>query len=186
MINPSDVINYNRNERDLQEFLLFCISVAGKTAKRQAKYLNDFLSFSDQELPFDTIRKYINSGTLMSNLKKSKIGQYQKLCRAFTELINSNINIKTCSLEELEKIYGIGPKTARYFLLYSRPEQKYAVLDTHILKWIKNNLKINIPKNISKKHYIIIEQEFLSFAQKHELNIAELDLGIWNSLSRNR
>ena len=41
MIDPYKITNYNRTESQLQEFLLFCILVAGKTAYIQAKKLED-------------------------------------------------------------------------------------------------------------------------------------------------
>ena len=37
MINPLEVTNYNRTQSELQEFLLFCINVAGKVAVEAPK-----------------------------------------------------------------------------------------------------------------------------------------------------
>ena len=37
MVNPYDITNYNRTQNELQEFLLFTIVVAGKTAYIQAQ-----------------------------------------------------------------------------------------------------------------------------------------------------
>ena len=43
MVNPYDITNYNRTQNELQEFLLFTIVVAGKTAYIQAQKLDQFL-----------------------------------------------------------------------------------------------------------------------------------------------
>ena len=43
MINPYQITNYDRSSSELEEFLLFCIVVAGKTAYIQAQKLEDFL-----------------------------------------------------------------------------------------------------------------------------------------------
>ena len=44
MIDPSDVTKYDRTEEELEEWLLFCIVAAGKTAKTQARLLENFLT----------------------------------------------------------------------------------------------------------------------------------------------
>jgi len=43
MINPTTITNYNRTQSELEEFLMFSIMVAGKSAKQTAQKLNQFL-----------------------------------------------------------------------------------------------------------------------------------------------
>jgi len=43
MINPFDVTNFNRNDEELQEFLIFCLFVAGKNALQTAGKVDSFV-----------------------------------------------------------------------------------------------------------------------------------------------
>lgn len=184
MIDPRDIINFNRTEEELEELLLFCIIVAGKTASVQAKKLESFLTKEKfKSSPFNLLRYYIKKKILLKKIKDSKLGQYNRLKRAFVEVLNLNVTL--CTVEELERITGIGPKTARFFILHSRPNQNIAVLDTHVLKWLRDELGIDTPKSTpSSKKYLELEQSFLGYCKEHNKNPAKFDLEIWNKYSR--
>jgi thermostable 8-oxoguanine DNA glycosylase len=86
-------------------------------------------------------------------------------------------------VQELESVKGIGPKTARFFLLHSRPNQEIAVLDTHILHWMRDN-GIKAPKTTpSGEKYLKFEKMFIDIAKKNDISIADLDLRIWTAYS---
>ena len=187
MITPTTITNYNRTEAELEEFLMFAILVAGKGAEQQAKKLEQFLSFKkDLGLPSNTtpfqILDYLIKGHQLSHLMiKCKLGQYKRLTFAFIGIMKFMGNLKNVSVEDLESVKGIGSKTARFFILHSRPDQKVAVLDTHILKWLREQ-GYSAPKQTpTKKRYAILESIFLTEAWKREMNPADLDLTIWKS-----
>ncbi len=71
-------------------------------------------------------------------------------------------------------------KTSRFFITYSRPTNSHAILDTHILAWLKNYYP-QTPKATpsNKKEYLKYEQFFLSECLKRNLAPQELDLQIW-------
>ena len=84
MINPYQITNYNRRSSELEEFLLFCIVVAGKTAYIQAQKLEDFLVSVNTRLmmpeninPFQTLKSAEQHGILMEEILKAKLGQYK-------------------------------------------------------------------------------------------------------------
>ena len=117
MIDPTIITNFNRTDQELQEFLLFCICVAGKTAWQIAKKVDDLIRLSclsngEEDIFISLSKQYDLEGFLISR----KIGNYKKHTRCFRELIKSNLDLKKCSVEDLENIHGIGPKTARYIL----------------------------------------------------------------------
>lgn len=183
MIDPTTITNFNRTEEELEEFLMFAILVAGKTAKTQAQKLENFLRPYTRvgTSPFEGLQHLIEIGSLMTYMKAHKLGQYKRIGHAFREILKFKGKLKKVTLEELESIKGIGSKTARFFLLHSRKDAQFAVLDTHILKWLKN-LGYNVPKYTpSKKHYTEIENWFLDEADKRKINPADLDLHIWKS-----
>ena len=76
MIDPYNITNYNRTEAELQELLMFCILVAGKTAYIQAGKLEQFLdsiksrlNLSDKIKPFDIIRSANDHGILSQEIQ---------------------------------------------------------------------------------------------------------------------
>jgi len=92
---------------------------------------------------------------------------------------DGRLNLRKCSPEDLEAIYGIEPKTARAFIMWSRPGESYAILDTHILKWLKEQGIENVPKATpTSKNYDRLEAEFLDLVPEDK-SAAEFDLQIW-------
>jgi thermostable 8-oxoguanine DNA glycosylase len=185
MVNPTQITNFNLNQPELEETILFWICASGKNGKTAANCLNNLLNKwkKTNETPFNTIRKIIHKSDLPEELKKHGIGCYSSKAKSFTQLVRSNINLKTCNVDDLEAIHGIGPKTARCFLMHSRPNQKLAGLDTHVLKFLRD-LGIAVPKttpvgNVYKK----IEKQFLNLADIINMEPAKLDLKIWNTYS---
>lgn len=179
MVDPAQVTNYGMTQEQLEEFLLFAIAVAGKNADTTARALERFLALGDDVGPFQAIRN-MSPGLLMHNLKKSRIGMYGKLIRAFTSVATGSFDLKTVLPEQLEEIHGIGPKTARFFVLHTHENTRYAVLDTHILKWLRAKGYL-VPKTTpTGRRYAEIEESFLEEADAMGTNPAELDLAIWN------
>jgi endonuclease III len=187
MIDPEKITDFNRNDYSLQEVFLFWICAAGKKAKVVSKSLSNLLIeghdlFGVDLLPFDIV-VFFNQD-LPEFLKKHGIGCYNNKARSMIEISKSNLNLRTCSVDDLEKIYGIGPKTSRCFIMHTRKDVKYAGLDTHVLSFLRD-LGYNVPTSTpnSKKKYLEIESLFLNLVEKYETTVQELDLKIWNEYS---
>jgi thermostable 8-oxoguanine DNA glycosylase len=193
MIEPTNITNYNRTQAELEEFLMFAILVAGKTAKTQAKKLDSFLmdhpvkngTLNDKkDSPFEFMQRLINLNMLKLWMMDCKLGQYNRLDKAIRGILQFQGKLDSVSVEELESIEGIGSKTSRFFLLHSRPNQKLAVLDTHILKYMAAQ-GYSVPKTTpNKKKYKAIEEDFLYECRILKKTPAELDLEIWKSYSK--
>lgn len=204
-LDVQNVTRFDRSDHELEAFLLLTIVVAGKNAKVQQEKLKDFLRaaldcchlWGGPFGPFDLIRSLIdrevesvNTDRLFVRMFEHKLGQYRRLARCFSEVVDLDIRqgLRRCTVHDLEEVHGIGPKTARYFLLHSRPDQQLAVLDTHILSWMKKvkNCR-NVPKVTpsNRTKYRLWELSFLYFCQQLNKTPAELDLEIWNQRSRN-
>jgi endonuclease III len=191
MIDPSNITNCNLNKYRLQEMLLFWVLVAGKTAKTTSRMLEDMLQYLHKEYdipfsrPFDVIRMYIedNPNDLEDFLKSFGFGCQKTKARSLRELVVSNLDLRTCTVVDLESIYGIGPKTARCFLIHTRKDARHAGLDTHVLKWLKS-LGYKVPNSTpTKKLYGKLEDVFLKLADSLNIGVAELDLMVWNAYS---
>jgi len=196
MIDPNNVTKFDRTKSELEAYILFCACVAGKTAKIQSKCLQVFFDtcwdvIFDNKLnvkpyPFEMIKAVDSLGELETCIKSSKLGQYTKLTRCFRELANSDIDLFKCTTEELEKIHGIGFKTSRFFIVHSRKVSDYAILDTHILKYLRDVLNIeNVPKSTpGMALYKKLEKIFVEHARENNVNVADLDLAIWIAYSQ--
>jgi thermostable 8-oxoguanine DNA glycosylase len=187
MIDPTDITNFNRNEVELQEYILFCAVVAGKTAVVQAKKLDDFLKPGRirSMTPFEYIRSLSDKEHLNHMICDAKLGQYKRLTKIFEQIVD--IDLHTATMEELEAIPGIGPKTSRFFVLHSRPDQRIAVLDTHILAWLREQYpEMTIPRATpqSTSRYKELEDLYLAEAAKRKVNPETLDLQIWKERAR--
>ena len=113
-----------------------------------------------------------------------KLGQYNRLEKAFGGILQFKGKLKTISVAELESVNGIGSKTARFFVLHSQKDARVACLDVHILKWMREQGYIAPKQTPTKKRYAILEAQFLTEAWKREMTPADLDLIIWKSFSQ--
>jgi len=205
MINPNQIIDYNRTDVELEELVLFLIAVAGKNADTTSKNLAKFLKAQSYpnyyNSPFEFIRNIqTEKGAVLKADKKGQLtesrysnlaerlnawgfGCQTRLARAFTEVANSGLNLRTCSLEDLMKIHGIGRKSASCFLAWTRKGVKVAMLDTHLLKFIRDTLGYSdAPKSTpSGKKYDFYEKIYLDYCASQKLDPTKYDLEIWRS-----
>lgn len=184
-VEADEVIKYDRSNSELQLFWLFCGCVAGKTAETQARLLDRFLHSltpAVPDSPFNRIRYAHMCGMLRDKLIESRLGQYSKLERFMVESLD--LDLRNCTLEDLEAIHGCGPKTARYFMLDTRPSQRYAALDTHVLKELRAN-GIDAPRSTppAGPKYRQLEAEFLRLADASGMTAADFDLQVWKKWS---
>lgn len=188
MIYPKKAAKFNRTKKELEEFLLFTIIAAGKNAHQQAKKLEVFLGSFDycaRPSPLTLVWMMVKWNCLDRYLRHAKIGQYQRVSKAFTYLANhfwNKVDLKTCTIKDLEQIPGVGHKTARYFIIHSRRNQQVACLDVHVLSWMRENGYPNAPKASPKGNsYMKWEQLFLKECKTRGITASSFDLDIWKS-----
>ena len=192
MVDPTKITNYKLDQRGLEEVLLFWVCAAGKNGVTAAKCLESLLSAWRERAqrgplklnpsPFDIIHYISRVGDLAAEMKAHGIGCYNAKAKTFKHLVGNGlyIDLKKCSIEHLEAIPGIGPKTARCFLIHSRKNQQYAGLDTHILKFLRDKGH-EVPKSTpTGKKYRDLEKVFLGYVAESGMSVADFDLMIWN------
>jgi len=192
MIDPSNITNFNRTDEELEEFALFCPSVAGKRAEVQAEKLDQLFSgledrFGQELSPFELVRRAATESTLEEKMREVKLGKYSTLVPCFTALsMNETENLRNASVEALKHYPGIGNKTARFFIMHSREDAEVATLDTHVLSWMGENLDVEVHPNAprSTREYERLEYHFLKEAERRGRHPARLDLEIWNQRSK--
>lgn len=158
---------------ELEARLLYAIIVAGKSARFTEGVMQRLGLWCPA--PFDTVRSWKRRALLRSKLCEARSGNYGKIERAFREIVISGIDLRTCTPEELEKVHGIGPKTSRFFILWTRPNERYAALDVHVLRWLRG-LGHPAPRSTPNgRKYRELEKIFLSEADKRGLSAGVLD-----------
>lgn len=168
---------------DLQYRLLYATVVAGKKYTFAENIMEKFLRLLDkEELPFDYLRKVVEHKTLHTIVHLLRTGSYKRIERCWAEIIE--LDPETCTVEELEAVHGVGPKTARFFVMWTRPDEKVAVLDTHILRWLRE-LGHDAPQSTppAGPKYEALEQVFLLEAEKRGMTPKQLDTEIWETYS---
>jgi hypothetical protein len=190
--------------------MLFAITVAGKSAKHAEGAIKRLFQTNEEErevchcgmyvdehtqsenhtavpmvrLPMERIVLWLHTGQLEDRLRAARTGNYTKLAKAFAQIapkVNSGeLDLRTCAADDLETIHGVGPKTSRFFITWTRPNARHAVLDVHILRWLRqrgHDVPASTPA--SQKRYAEIEEMFLKIADEFGSTPRELDAAIW-------
>ena len=184
---PKNITDFNRNTDELQAFWLFCMFVAGKNSDWASRCLKKLVDTADKGT-FEGIFKYFKSigeVGVHNALVANKVGQYTRLTKGIMQSLD--LDLRTCSLQDLLNIHGVGNKTARFFLLHTRRNCDYAVLDTHILAWMRDHGVENAPKSTptNLKVYEELENRYRILSRLHypHLSNAQIDLLIWTKQS---
>lgn len=179
---PAVVAPVERTEAQLEEFLIFSVMVAGKPAWQTERKVRAILAEAPPHLsPLGFVRFLASRrGALDRALRRHRTGQYRRIGRALAQAARTQLDLRTCPVAALEAIPGIGPKTARFFLLYTRPGVRLAALDTHVLRWLREQ-GYDAPRSTpgSPARYRELELCFLAEACSRGLSPRDLDAQIW-------
>lgn len=205
---------YGADDKKLERFFLLGPFVAGKHAGIQQQKLDGFLvtiGCLENKTPFERLRHLWNAdqcpknidGTAMQTLacdvsktipwalRHVKAGQYVRLTRLLyriAELTEQHqLDIRTASREQLCCLPGYGMKTASFFTLYTRPSERVACLDVHLLRFMEQlRLAPRIPSSTPANpvEYLRLERAFLHYCQDQGRDPAELDFEIWSENSK--
>jgi thermostable 8-oxoguanine DNA glycosylase len=158
--------------------------VANKNANTIAKGLEKLLQHGRKTCngtPFEIVRHLADTQNFPELLRSFGFGCFNKKAEYLLATAKCGLDIRTCTVEDLEAIHGVGMKTARYFILHSRKNARVACLDTHVLKWLSYYTGYSVSTQTpTRKDYLRLELIFLRIADVMLISPADLDLKIWN------
>lgn len=171
------------SQSELEARLIYAVIVAGKSADFADQVCYTLWDRIPQgQTPLEWIRG-LGPDKLLQELMQARTGNYKKNHKCLWELAHWGLNLQTCTPQDLEAIYGIGPKTSRFFILWTRPNERFAVLDVHILRWLRSQ-GVGCPERTPRgKRYYDLERRFIKLADSLGKTPRELDYEIWCAAS---
>jgi len=159
--------------------LCFCIMTANCSAEKcieiHENIGDDFLNLSQYQLT----NKFKELGYRFPNIRSKYIVEARCNKEELNKRIKSNEGENQLRDWIVKKIKGIGYKEASHFLR-NIGYKNYAIVDFHIVDLLVKHLLITKPKTMTKKKYMEIEELLKDIGARLNLNMAELDLFLWN------
>jgi hypothetical protein len=189
-IDPCRVTRFDRTPAQFEAFVLFAYFVAGYRSDTVAPRLNGFLAANvrDGETPFQVVARLAAAETLAAQLAAFGLnGQITRRMIGLPQLAALDVrDFATADaaalIVRLESVHGMGPKSARFVLLHSRPDVRCAVLDRHILRFLERQgekIRDTSRTPTSPRRYAQLEAAFLAAAHERRMTPAALDLALW-------
>jgi len=179
MIDPNSITKYDRSDKELLEFWLFCILVAGKKSSWAASKVEELNKVFSIDVMFQLDKPLIKNMLMLCS-----VGQYERISNAIHE--SKSIDLRKVGFTELMQIKGIGRKSASFFLLHSREGWEGVVLDTHLLAFLRDNgvpAPMSTPQDAKKYKYLETELYRLFKEKFPNKTLAEADLTVWKAYS---
>src|SRR5262245_4334997 len=127
MIELKGITAYGRSTEELEELLLVCAVHEGQGVFDAAVALDSFLRtvHTRKHLkgwqPLKVLRG-LGLVDLAEGMKSHGLRSHKRNARAVAALVLCGLDLRTCTVAELEKVPGITPSAARLFVLHARPD----------------------------------------------------------------
>ena len=162
--------------------LCYCLMTPQSSASQcnlvasELERLNFFQTGFD---PQPLLRNFRNGYIRFHNTKSRRLLEAREYFSSILPLLESSAQEKELREALVRSVKGIGYKEASHFLR-NIGKVNVAIIDRHILRnMLRAGILQSIPKTISAKKYIEIENLFEQFARSLNIPPAELDLLLW-------
>ncbi len=181
IITDENLVNFARSIEELQLFWLYCGFSVMRSRDRAQNALAQLLDSGVGNLPFDRLASLVQQGTLRAELEATRIGGWERLENFIRQTVALKLDLQAGSLEDFEAVHGIGLAKARFFLLCTRDDVRVAVLDRHILQFLRDRGYADVPDVTPKNRatYARLEAYFLQEAEKAGVHPAPFNLEQW-------
>lgn len=155
--------------------LCFCLCSPQTTFERNFVSINrlESIDFFNRDIDRSTLESCLRPVRFYSR-KSNFILDAKKHFPLINNIIQHNNNIIIMREILKKKVEGLGLKTTSHFLRNLGFNGDYAIIDTHILKFM--GVK---KKNISSRDYYRIEKDFCLIGRDKGLTGIELDMLVW-------
>lgn len=176
-------------EKELFAELCFCLltpqssAIACDAAVKRLLENNTLFSGTKKELQkkIFPVRFYKNKSSYVLEAREKFLSGNESSIKAMLEqanILNNNFEAREWLVKSVK---GFGYKEASHFLRNIGFGEGICILDRHILKNLaKHKVIQEIPKTLSRKKYLEIEQKMKIFSQKLGIPEHEMDLLFWS------
>jgi len=167
--------------------LCFCLLVPQSKARTADKAIRNMI---EKNILFSGNKKQILQDLTIQGIRfpENKTKFILEARKSFTN--NERIDIKSKlrggSINSrriwlVKNVKGFGYKLASHFLRNIGLGLELAILDRHVLKnLVKYEVIDKIPKTLSRKQYLSIEEKMRKFSERMNIPMADLDLLFWS------
>lgn len=200
------------DEQDIWHELCFCILSANVSydlvksvmAVAIKKNLFDYTWIITDKNSKSKIQMEFNKPQFLPLKKNGELRKYrypmkraEQITKAAKFLYCNNKTIKQLLLDSvsddetrkflMENISGLGIKEASHFLRNIGFSTSFAIIDVHVLAFLKKTSLINTQKKmtLTQKLYLKIERVLRNFAKFHRLTLSILDMALWHYMRNN-
>ena len=175
----SRLLDFKKVEgNDIFYELCFCILTPQSSGFRAGDCIEELkkLDFLNKKVnPKPILKKKIR----FHNNKTNYLLELKQNYPIILDRLERENNIEKLRSSLLENIKGYGKKEVAHSLR-NLGHENLAILDRHILKNLKKyNVIIEIPKSLTDKKYLEIENKFKNFSKKVKIPMDHLDLLFW-------
>ncbi len=162
--------------------LCFCVLTANGSAEKGLEIQKDlgpagFLKLSEKEL----VKELKKHGYRFPNTRAKYIVENREKAPLLPQVYD--MNPKEAREWLVKNFKGIGYKEASHFLR-NVGVFDLAILDKHVLRWMKKNKLISdIPRSLSKQQYLEIEKKFVKEAKEKGMSPGIFDLVVWAEMT---
>ncbi|MGA7161310.1 MAG: N-glycosylase/DNA lyase [Bacteroidota bacterium] len=164
--------------------LVYCFMTPQSSAINSAKAQKTLMAHNFQNAEFNP-EPLLHQKEYYIRFHKTKAKLLIAMKRQYGEILRKISNGEPAFEKRewlAENVKGIGYKEATHFLRNVGLNEGLAILDRHILRNLKKHGAIrSLPKTLTKKKYLALEQRFQKFAAEIGIPIDDLDLLFWSN-----
>jgi N-glycosylase/DNA lyase len=117
------------------------------------------------------------------------VSAHQTVCQQYGDLrsLLFGSSPDLCRRRLAESVSGMGLKQASLFLRNVGISSQFAVLDTHVIRYMRDIGLVNtLPRSITPDMYYVLESVLVRYAEQLGLPVGHVDRAIWAVMSTSR
>jgi N-glycosylase/DNA lyase len=163
--------------------LIYCVLTPQSKAVNAGKAIEEFKAQDFLHCDIDPVeilsrrQQYIR----FHNTKAQHLSEFKRNYEIVRQHLQGGSTSEVLRAWLVENVKGLGWKESSHFLR-NIGHRGLAILDRHILRNLKkHNVIRSLPKTLTAKRYLLIEEHFRQFAVEIGISMDELDLLFWSN-----